>query len=348
MVIWYVYPLWHVVSFRLIGEKHVRELRKYFRVYEIDELAFPHINPYVKAFVFLHPFFFVMSKFGKQVERKLTRFKALIGVDVADSDRISSLAVSMTNYATAMIVPSRFSREAYIRSGVRVPVHVVPHGLDKEWYTKPKDKPSFFRDLAEKKKKHSLKYLLFFLCHSDFRKGADLVIAFYSILRKERKDVVLVVKTMSPDGTFQDIVRSMGGVVVSGWLTEKQKMELYDICDMYLLFSRGGGFEQCGLEALAREEVVLAPRGGSWEEYMPGWGLVDSKPCEYVLKDNPIHNGRGVEVIVEKAVDKAHAILDNLDEYKGRVREHKRFLAEKFTWERVGEKLRDIVYMYSR
>ncbi|HDO19421.1 MAG TPA: hypothetical protein ENG74_01710, partial [Thermoplasmatales archaeon] len=94
-----------------------------------------------------------------------------------------------------------------------------------------------------------------------------------------------------------------------------------------------------GIEALARGEIVIAPKGGSWEEYMPEWGLIDSKPCPYVLKDSPIHVGKGMQIDVEKAVDVACDVLDNLDEYKARVQEYRKVLEERFTWEKVAEKL---------
>ena len=340
-------PFWHRVSFTLIAEKHIKYLRKYARIERIDELAFPHLLPACKPLVLLHPTFYPLSKYGRFIERKIHLYKGIIGFDVADSTRISTLAVSMTHYTNAMIVPSNFSRKAYIESGVRVPVHVVPHGVEPEWFETPRDSFRSFPDLLELKKSKNLKYLLFFCIHSEYRKGADLVLEFYSRLRRERSDVTLIVKTLTPDGLIQPTVRKLGGIVVAGWLTEEQKMELYDLADIYLLFSRGGGFELNGLEALARGVPVIAGKGGSWEDYTPRWLLVDSKPCPYVLKDNPIHVGSGVEVDIEKAVDLACRILDNLDDYKARVLEYRdRHLKGRFTWDKIARQILDIINIY--
>jgi len=194
--VWYVYPMWHRVSFTLVAQRHIRELKRYMRVEEIDELAFPHINPHSRPVVILHPYFYVMTRASRLIARRLQHYGALIGVDVADSDHISQLAVSMTNYARAMIVPSTFSKRVYECSGVTVPVHVVPHGLDEEWYTVPNTAVQYFADLVQLKREKRLKYILFFLWHSEYRKGWDLVLEWYRRLRAERKDVVLVLKTV--------------------------------------------------------------------------------------------------------------------------------------------------------
>ena len=345
-MIWYVYPMWHKVSFTLIAERHVEELRKYFRLYTIDELAFPNIYPATKPLVILHPFFYVIVRASKRIERLLARIRGIIGIDVADSDKISNLAVSLTHYAECMVVPSDWARQAYVSSGCKVPVRVVPHGLDPSYFAPPSEIQSF-KDLLDLKRHRKMKYMLFFCWHSEYRKGLDLVLKAYEQIRRERKDLVLVAKFMSGNGEPHRRIRHLGGIIVAGWLSEEQKLELYDLCDIYLLFSRGGGFEINGLEAIARGNVVVAADRGPWTEYLPGFCLVPSRPCPWVLKDNPIHCGRGVEVIVDKAVDRILEIADNLDDYKARVREHvAKNVRNRFTWEMAGKRLADIVRTY--
>ena len=345
--VYYIYPMWHRVSFTLIAEKHIEQLRKYYRVERVDELAFPHIMPMSRPVVIIHPYFYAMSRASRFIARKIHLYRSIIGVDVADSDHISNLAVSMTDYANAMIVPSSFSRQAYVRSGVRCPVYVVPHGLDMEWYEKPGIAEKYFQDLLSLKEKRGYKYLLYFLWHSPERKGFDIVLEIYKRLVRERRDVKLIFKTRTSDGKEAKLMRSLGAIHVYGWLTEEQKMALYDTADIYILATRGGGFEMNGLEAIARGLPTIAARGGSWEDYLPDFLLVDSRPTPYVLKDNPIHDGKGVEMIVEKAVDKIHDILDNLDDYKARVREHVDRIKHIYNWENVGRMLADIVSRHS-
>ncbi len=342
-MIWYVYPMWHRVSFTLIAERHVAELRKHLYVYSIDETAIPAIQPATSPLVVLHPYFYPMTKYGRHLQKLIQKVKGFIGIDVADSDRISRLAVDMTHYAEAMVVPSHWARQSYVSSGVKTPVYVVPHGLDQAYWSQPK-RESFFARLWDLKRRRKLTYLLSFYWHSDYRKGMDLVASVYRQVRRERKDIMLVAKVMSEEADVARAVKELGGVVVSGWLTEEQKIELYDLADVYLLFSRGGGFELNGLEALARGEVVLAASGGPWAEYLPAFSMIPSRRCPWVLKDNAIHVGGGREVIVDKAVSKICDVLDNLDEYKAKVREHvEKNIKGKFTWENTGRMLASIL-----
>jgi len=345
--VWYVYPLLKRVSFSLIAQRHIKELRQYFTVEEIDELAFPLIVPFSNPVVLIHPYFYVMMHGSKYLSYKLPKYKAIIGVDVADSNRISSLAVSMTDYADAMIVPSNFSKKSYVDSGVKVPVYVVPHGLDDEYFSDTKYKSDMFNEMYRIKGNNDKIFLLSFIIHSDYRKGLDLVLDFYRQLKKERPNVVLVLKRAGLYGSTEEMIRRLGGIVVAGWLKEEQKLALYDLCDIYLLFSRGGGFEHNGLEALARGLVVLGARGGAWEDYMPEWGLLPSKPSGEVLPGNPVHTGTGVEVIIDKAVDEAIKIIDNLEEYKAKVKEYRdKVLKHRFRWSVIGRQLRDIIAKY--
>ena len=344
MAIYYILPKWHKVSFSIIAEKHLEWLKRWMRIYDIDELAFPNIYPVTKPLIILHPYFYVMLRASRVVARRLHEYRGLIGIDVADSDHISPLAVSMSDYAKCMVVPSSYAREAYVRSGVRVRVEVIPHGVDEEYFTKPPQAHAYYRDLLAHKAQRKLKYILFYLWHSGERKGVPELIEWYRRLYRERKDVALILKTVIPDPVEKRMLEGTNLIHIHGWLTENQKMALYDLCDLYPLFSRGGGFELNGLEALSRGMVVIAGERGSWTEYMPKWGLVKSHPAGKVFPDNPIHDGVGYKVDVERALDKAHIILDNLDDYKARVREHvNENIKPFFTWRVIAEKLFNVI-----
>ena len=47
-------------------------------------------------------------------------------------------------------------------------------------------------------------------------------------------------------------------------MNEEQQRELFDQADLFLLTSRGGGFEHPGLMALARGVPTIAAKGGAW------------------------------------------------------------------------------------
>jgi len=350
--IWYVFPMWKHVSFSVIGWKHLEELKKKLRVTPIEETAFPNILVYSYPTVILHPYFYPFEKYEEKIRHKRHKIKSIIGIDVADSTSITKYAVELTNHADAMIVPSTFAKTAYVRSGVKKPVYVIPHGVDDEFLNTPKHQPNVFKALSDLKEKRKAHLIHCWILHSEYRKGLDLLVEFHNKLIKERNDVILVVKTMHGVGYITRPIENFDGIlehymdklIKKEWLTEQEKMELLDVCDLYILTSRGGGFEHPPLEAMVRGEIAIGAKGGAWEDYMPKWALIDSKKSGKIFKDNPIHNGYGVEMKIDKAVDKTVEILNNLDDYKARINEYvNTYVKENLTWTKIGEQLTNII-----
>jgi len=359
----YCYPLWLTVSFTLVAKKHVEQLRRCTSVYEWDELALPDVYVVTPFALLIHPAIGAVWRWANQIswvepsfdsavetlKRRFRKFEKVVGFEVADSDEVSELAVKLLEPVDELVVPSEWSRQAYLRSGFKKTVHVLPHGLDREWYELPPQRPEPGGNQAlyavyRYKLDFGKKFLLFWMWHSPDRKGYPEVKHFYEKLRKERDDVALVVKTGAPLALDPVYASKLNVVNVWGWLSEEEKMQLYDLADVTLLFSRGGAFEINGLESLARGVPVIAHRKGAWAEYTPDRCLVPEALRVKVLEGNAIHTGYGYTVDVEKAVDKAHEILDDLEEWKARTREHAaKALAEKYTWDAIGSQLWNIV-----
>ena len=67
--------------------------------------------------------------------------------------------------------------------------------------------------------------------------------------------------------------------------------------------------------------------------------LIDSCGNPTVFPNNSIHIGKGVEMCVNKAVDKILNVLDNLNEYKAKIEENYNFWIENFSYEAVKKQL---------
>jgi hypothetical protein len=355
--IFYVYPLNKWVSFHFIAEHHVAELRKYFHVEKVDEKALTVVMPIAQlsaqSLFFLHPYFYPIQVYEKKLLEKIGKPERLIGVDVADSDHITTYAVKLTEYATAMIVPSNFSKRAYEKSGVKVPVYTVPHGVTEDYINQPPSNPTTFKPLYDYKIKNNKKLIQTWMLHSSYRKGEDLAYQIFNKLLTERNDVALVVRKPFSIDVYNTQIQPSNPKpafsISASWLTDGQIKELNDICDTFLLTSRGGGFEHPPLLALARGEPVIGAKGGAWEDYLPDWALIPSHKSGQVLANNPIHDGYGVEIQVDKAVGKLHEILNNLDEYKARAKNYvDTCVKEKLTWSKIGLMLKDIVIKHLR
>jgi len=366
----YVYPMEHVVSFTVVAKKHIDYIRKLniANVYEFDELMFPGFYPIVKYDAVIHPFYFIWhrviqgfyrttpdrlkDRIPQYIDYFRSRYSQLVAVDVCDSDRMSDYAVELLNYADKVAVPSNFCVEVYRSSGVKKHVHRVPHGVDPEWYSTPniwETSPAnrlnpVLIDLYMYKTRKNKRFLLFWLWHSEERKGWFEVRELYSRLVRERKDVVLVLKTMTPNSPAFQEVMGLGVVQVYGWLNDYEKMALYDLADITLMFSRGGGFEMVGLESLARGVPCVASYWGSWKDYLPQFLGVKTGDRVKVFEGNAIHVGYGYKVDVESALDKIHNILESYDECRAKTEEwRQKVLMNEYRWDLIAEKLVKLV-----
>jgi hypothetical protein len=71
--------------------------------------------------------------FPDDIPAVFSRHSFRIGGFVCETDRIAPTWVEICNSLDLVIVPSSFCRHAFHTSGVRVPVMVVPHGLEPEY-----------------------------------------------------------------------------------------------------------------------------------------------------------------------------------------------------------------------
>ena len=182
--------------------------------------------------------------------------------------------------------------------------------------------------------------------NSGFRKGADLVKKAVDEIQKSRENVVLVMVSFFNNPSINIAFQENKVVNITGFLEDPNKVDLYDICDIYLLFSRGGGFEINGLEALSRGEIVIAPDAGAWTEYLPPEFLVKTARWVRVFPDNPYHIGNGPEIDVDKAIDRILFVIDNLDSWKERAESYAKTIRQQYSWDSVGEKLIKVVSQY--
>jgi glycosyltransferase involved in cell wall biosynthesis len=265
------------------------------------------------------------------------------GLDVADSSRISNLAVNLVNRIDLMLVPSNFSKDAYINSGVTTPVEVLPHGISDDFL---KDDRVDIDNINTKNinilglkraKKYGNILILYFLVHSEYRKGADIVAEVMRRIQKKYPNILLVVKSGQDTKRIFNNVNHIG---ITGWLDDKELKILYDCCDICISPSRGGGFELNALEAISRGIPTLVTNGGCFTDLINYFIPVSlNDKVIQPLPGNTVHIGYGYEVDINDLEEKIIDTISRLEYWENRFKNNSREIREKYSWRNVSKML---------
>lgn len=343
----YIYPKSQRPSFKLIAQQHIKQLRK--RGVEVIERDIKYFTEKdVGEVTVTHPMFYPVIDAPFKVKWLIRRAKKLIGFDVCDSDRITDLASYIANMYDLVCVPSKFCKEVYRQSGVFSRIEVIPHGVDDAFFREPREpRDPDVRKVAEKR---GVK-ILYFLWHSGFRKGCDVVAEAFARLLKDFDNVHLIVKLSGLFDPFIQFLLTLKNVVIfNKWLNIDDLVDLYDVCDIVITPSRSGGFELNALEALARGKIVIVSQWGAFDDYCRECLRVSSKSLvDVFLGDNiskKIHCGKGVNPDPNDLYHKLrYAItMKNILEKKYMVLQ--RIVKENYNWNVIGEKLFETLKPY--
>lgn len=186
---------------------------------------------------------------------------------------------------------SRFSANAIADSGVDVPIHVVPNGVDLDVF-----KPAGERyPLA-----HDQRFTFLYVGGTIYRKGIDLLLDAYSATFSQADDVCLMIKdtgtkTLYRGQTAQTLIREHQArpnapaiVYEDDDLSSEQLAALYRRCDVLVAPYRGEGFSLPTLEAMACGTSAIVTQGGATDDFVDaqtGWQV----PSKRVSVGNSIY-----------------------------------------------------------
>jgi glycosyltransferase involved in cell wall biosynthesis len=184
-----------------------------------------------------------------------------IGGFVCETDRIPDRWVRKCNRFDLVIVPSRFCRDAFRRSGVETPIAVVPHGLEPEYRPAlgvAREERFVFYDVVNT------------MCLS--RKGLPELLRCFVRAFERRTDVVLQLRCGLSDSLRRLLDEIRPGplveVVTSAELPTAEFAALYSRVHCTVHAAKGEGFGLIPFQSIACETPVIAASSTGMADYL--------------------------------------------------------------------------------
>lgn len=212
-----------------------------------------------------------------RVEPLIESKKFNIAYNTWETDKIPSHWVENLNtYFDGVMVPSNFNRVAYERSGVEIPIEVVPHCIDSKDLLMENYSRCLPQNCGE-----PFKFLSVFQW-TERKNPIGLLKAYFSAFYG-RDDVLLVLKCYRSNTSeyqtnlIKDEIRNLKSdmrlsktppiYLVSKLLTHQDLVDLYCSCDCFVLPTRGEGFGIPIAEAMACGLPTVVTNFGGQKEF---------------------------------------------------------------------------------
>ena len=202
---------------------------------------------------------------GDVFERNSGKYR--IGYTMLETDHIPEEWATAANRMDEVWVPSSFNVETFRNSGVTRPIHVVPLGVDPDY---------FHPGIASFPLSDSFTFLSVFEWGE--RKAPEILLKAFNDEFQHKENVVLVCKTSNSDpgvdvaSQVKDLKLKPGGGRIVFSLNEilpaYQLGALYRMADCFVLPSRGEGWGMPILEAMACGLPVIATDWSSQCDFM--------------------------------------------------------------------------------
>ncbi len=190
-----------------------------------------------------------------------------VGRTVFETDRLSAEWVSRCNLMDEVWVLTEFNAESFRKSGVNVPLFIVPAGIDSNFY-RPGFPPVYIPG------RRGFAFLSVF--QWAFRKGWDVLLKAWADAFSPGDDVCLIVRSVHEKGTGPNVetriknylqligrsIDEVAPIIVLGEQVPEPRMPgLYTAADAFVLPSRGEGWGHPYMQAMSCGIPVI---GAGW------------------------------------------------------------------------------------
>lgn len=264
-----------------------------------------------------------------------------IGFTMLEVTGIPDDWVRQSNLMDEIWVPSSFNAETFHNSGVVKPIHVIPLGID----------PDFFHP-GIKAKRFSEKFTFLSVFEWGERKAPELLLKAYCAAFSAQDDVLLVLKVDNRDGDV-NVAQQIASlnlptdgpqivVLYNQELPGYQLGSLYRSADCFVTATRGEGWGMPILEAMACGLPTIATNWSAQTDFMRDdlCYLVEVERLIPAVAKCPYYVGyQWAEARLEHLIHQMRQVYEQRDEAAARGARAAEVVAHEWTWDRAAEKI---------
>lgn len=267
--------------------------------------------------------------------------KYKIGYTMLETTGIPKEWVRQCNLMDEVWVPSSFNVETFRNSGVKVPIYVIPLGID----------PNYYSPNIESYKRHD-KYTFLSVFEWGERKAPEVLLKAYTKAFSKKDNVLLLCKVINNDGSInvQEEIRKLqlpeeGPEIIFLYNTKFADYDmptLYRSADCFVIPTRGEGWGMPILEAMACGLPTIATDWSSQMDFFNksnGYPVDVEKLIEAKAKC-PYYDGfKWANPSEEHLIENLRYVYDHQEEATQKGMKASDEVRKIWTWEKAAEKM---------
>jgi hypothetical protein len=268
--------------------------------------------------------------------------KYRIGYTMLEVDGIPADWILQANELDEVWVPSTFNKQTFLDSGLKVPVHVMPLGVN----------PDFF-NMKINAYRPSQRYTFLSVFEWGERKAPEILLRAYHRAFTRQDDVLLLLKVINTDPglNVQAEINALGlpadgppvAILYNQELPTHQLGSLYRSADCFVTSTRGEGWGMPIIEAMACGLPVIATNWSAQADFLTadvGYPLQIEKMIPAVAKCPYYEGFRWPEPDEAHLIHLLRHVYENQDEAAAKGVKASAEALGKWTWRHAADKIK--------
>lgn len=268
--------------------------------------------------------------------------KYRIGYTMLEVDGIPEDWILQANELDEVWVPSTFNKQTFLDSGLKVPIHVMPLGVN----------PDFF-NMKINAYRPSQRYTFLSIFEWGERKAPEILLKAYHRAFTRQDDVLLLLKVINldPGLNVQEEINKLGlpedgppvAILYNQELPTHQMGSLYRSADCFVTSTRGEGWGMPIIEAMACGLPVIATDWSAQTDFLTndvGYPLQVEKMIPAIAKCPYYEGFRWPEPDEEHLIHLMQHVYENQEEAAAKGKRASESVLNGWTWRDAAQKIK--------